>query len=151
MDTTSDTIGRALARAVDTRACVIGGMIASALGGWDGALATLLGFMAVDYVTGLLVAGVFHRSDKSDSGALSSNAGFRGLTKKGVMLLMVLLGARLDAFLALSFFRDSVIIAFLTNELISILENAGLMGIPIPAAPRRALDLLRSREDGREP
>jgi toxin secretion/phage lysis holin len=126
-------------------------MIASALGGWDGALATLLGFMAVDYVTGLLVAGVFHRSDKSDSGALSSNAGFRGLTKKGVMLLMVLLGARLDAFLGLSFFRDSVIIAFLTNELISILENAGLMGIPIPAALRRALDLLRSREDGREP
>ena len=134
-----------------TYAGVIGGMIASALGGWDGALATLLGFMAVDYVTGLLVAGVFHRSDKSDSGALSSNAGFRGLTKKGVMLLMVLLGARLDAFLGLSFFRDSVIIAFLTNELISILENAGLMGIPIPAALRRALDLLRSREDGREP
>jgi len=61
------------------------------------------------------------------------------------------LGARLDAFLGLSFFRDSVIIAFLTNELISILENAGLMGIPIPAALRRALDLLRSREDGREP
>ena len=134
-----------------TYAGVIGGMVASALGGWDGALATLLGFMAVDYVTGLLVAGVFHRSDKSDSGALSSNAGFRGLTKKGVMLLMVLLGARLDAFLGLSFFRDSVIIAFLTNELISILENAGLMGIPIPAALRRALDLLRSREDGREP
>ena len=134
-----------------TYAGVIGGMIASALGGWDGALATLLGFMAVDYVTGLLVAGVFHRSDKSDSGALSSNAGFRGLTKKGVMLLMVLLGARLDAFLGLSFFRDSVIIAFLTNELISILENAGLMGIPIPAALRRALDLLRSREDRREP
>ena len=53
-----------------TYAGVIGGMIASALGGWDGALATLLGFMAVDYVTGLLVAGVFHRSDKSDSGAL---------------------------------------------------------------------------------
>ena len=136
---------------VCTYAGVIGGMIASALGGWDGALATLLGFMAVDYVTGLLVAGVFHRSDKSDSGTLSSNAGFRGLTKKGVMLLMVLLGARLDAFLGLSFFRDSVIIAFLTNELISILENAGLMGIPIPAALRRALDLLRSREDGREP
>ena len=136
---------------VCTYAGVIGGMIASALGGWDGALATLLGFMAVDYVTGLLVAGVFHRSDKSDSGALSSNAGFRGLTKKGVMLLMVLLGARLDAFLGLSFFRDSVIIAFLTNELISILENAGLMGIPIPAALRRALDLLRGRENGEEP
>ena len=134
-----------------TYAGVIGGMITSALGGWDGALATLLGFIAVDYVTGLLVAGVFHRSDKSDSGALSSNAGFRGLTKKGVMLLMVLLGARLDAFLGLSFFRDSVISAFLTNELISILENAGLMGVPIPAALRRALDLLRSREDGREP
>ena len=67
----------------------IGGMLASVLGGWDGALATLLGFMAVDYVTGLLVAGVFHRSDKTSSGTLSSKAGFRGLVRKGVMLMMV--------------------------------------------------------------
>ncbi|MBQ9269949.1 MAG: phage holin family protein [Oscillospiraceae bacterium] len=132
-----------------TYAGVLGGLLASALGGWDGALAALLGFMAVDYVTGLLVAGVFHRSDKTSSGTLSSKAGFRGLVKKGVMLMMVLVGVRLDVFLGLTFFRDSVIIAFLTNELISILENAALMGIPVPNALQKALDLLRQEEEDR--
>ena len=132
-----------------TFAGVLGGLLASALGGWDGALAALLGFMAVDYVTGLLVAGVFHRSDNTSSGTLSSKAGFRGLVKKGVMLMMVLVGVRLDVFLGLTFFRDSVIIAFLTNELISILENAALMGIPVPNALQKALDLLRQEEEDR--
>lgn len=132
-----------------TYAGVLGGLLASALGGWDGALVALLGFMAVDYVTGLLVAGVFHRSDKTSSGTLSSKAGFRGLVKKGVMLMIVLVGALLDDFLSLTFFRDSVIIAFLTNELISIVENTALMGIPIPKALQKALDLLRQEEDAR--
>ena len=134
----------------DTGSLFLGGAVAALLGGWDGALATLLGFMAVDYVTGMLVAGVFHRSGKTSSGALSSNVGFRGLTKKGVMLLMVLVGARLDGFLGLRFIRDGVTIAFMANELLSILENAALMGVPVPQVLRQALDLLRQREDGSE-
>ena len=130
-----------------TYAGVLGGLLASALGGWDGALAALLGFMAVDYVTGLLVAGVFHRSDKTSSGTLSSKAGFRGLVKKGVMLMMVLVGARLDVFLGLTFFRDSVIIAFLTNELISILENAAHLGLPVPDQLKQVLEQLHNRQE----
>ena len=126
---------------------VVGGTAAALLGGWDSALATLLGFMAVDYVTGLLVAGIFHRSGKTRSGALSSDAGFRGLAKKGVMLLMVLVGAQLDAFLGLRLIRDGVIIGFMTNELLSILENAALMGIPVPEALRQALDLLKRESE----
>lgn len=65
---------------------IIGSTIAALFGGWDAALVTLVIFMAVDYITGLLVAGVFHRSGKSESGALESHAGWKGLLKKGVTL-----------------------------------------------------------------
>lgn len=122
---------------------IIGGAAASALGGWDQSLITLIVFMAVDYITGLIVAGVFHRSGKTDSGTLSSNVGFKGLVKKGVMLLVVLMAARLDLLLGVAFVRDAVIIAFILNELISIVENSGLMGVPIPPVIKKAIDMLQ--------
>ena len=122
---------------------IIGGAVASALGGWDQSLITLVIFMAVDYITGLIVAGIFHRSGKTESGALSSNVGFKGLIKKGVMLLVVLVAARLDLLLGVAFVRDAVIIAFILNELISIVENAGLMGVPIPPVIKKAIDMLQ--------
>lgn len=125
-----------------------GGLIASLLGGWDGALPALVVLMAVDYLTGLMVAGVFRRSEKSENGALSSKAGFQGLCKKGVMLLMVLVGARLDSLLGLDALRDAVAIGFLANELLSILENAALMGVPVPKALKKALDILQDQADG---
>ncbi len=132
---------------VCTYAGTVAGLLAAYLGGWDGALSTLLVLMAADYGTGLLVAGVFRRSDKSGSGALSSQAGFRGLCRKGMMLLMVLVGARLDSFLGLHMVRDGVAAGFIVNELLSILENAALMGIPIPAVLKKALDLLQDRTE----
>ena len=135
-------------QAICTFGGLLGGMIAAGFGGWDQAMTTLLIFMAADYLTGLAVAGVFHRSGKTESGALNSNVGFRGLCKKGVCLLIVLVAARLDLLLGVEFMRDAVIIAFIINELISILENAGLMGVPIPEALKRGLDLLQRRSGG---
>lgn len=119
--------------------------VAAIFGGWDAALATLLIFMAVDYATGLIVAGIFHRSKKSESGALESRAGFKGLCKKGVALLFVLIAYRLDITIGVDYIRDGVIWAFLANELISIIENAGLMGIPLPAILTRAVELLQAK------
>ena len=75
----------------------LGAAIASLYGGWDAALQTLILFMAVDYVTGLIVAGVFHASPKSRTGALESRAGWKGLIRKGETLLIVLVACRLDA------------------------------------------------------
>ena len=124
---------------------VIGAGIAAAFGGWGAALTTLCIFMAVDYVTGLLVAGVFHASKKSESGRLDSRAGFTGLLRKGMILLIVLIAARLDILLNTTFVRDAVVIAFCANESISIVENAGLMGVPIPAALRRAIEALEAK------
>lgn len=125
----------------------IGALIASLFGGWDTALATLMIFMATDYVTGLIVAGVFHTSQKSGNGALESRAGWKGLCRKGVTLLVVLVACRLDLITGTNFIRDAVIIAFICNETISIIENAGLMGIDIPPALTAAIEVLKKKSD----
>lgn len=127
---------------------VIGGIISTIYGGWSSAMTTLVIFMAVDYLTGLSVAAVFKNSTKSSTGALESRAGFKGLCRKGMILLVVLVACRLDMTLKTDFVRDATVIAFITNELISIIENAGLMGIPIPKVIRRAIDVLKDKEDG---
>lgn len=124
-----------------------GALIASLFGGWDTALATLMIFMATDYVTGLIVAGVFHTSQKSENGALESRAGWKGLCRKGVTLLVVLVACRLDLITGTNFIRDAVIIAFICNETISIIENAGLMGIDIPPALTAAIEVLKKKSD----
>ncbi len=122
----------------------IGGFVAMAFGGWSEALITLIVFMAVDYVTGLVVAGIFKKSKKSENGALESRAGFKGLCRKGVALLIVLVAVRLDIIMHTTYIKDAVIIAFVANESISIIENAGLMGIPVPGIIARAIDVLRN-------
>lgn len=126
---------------------MIGGAIASAFGGWSAGLTTLLIFMAIDYLSGLIVAGVFHRSPKSEGGALESRAGWKGLVRKGMTLLIVLIGCRLDIMLGIMYIRDALIIAFIINELLSITENAGLMGVPIPEALKNAIELLRQKSE----
>lgn len=129
---------------------VVGGFIASLLGGWDAALVTLIIFMGVDYLTGLIVAGVFHNSEKTETGTLESRAGWKGLCRKGVSLLVVLVACRLDLVIGSNFIRDSVVIAFIANETLSIVENAGLMGIPIPAVIARAIDVLKKKAESED-
>mgnify|MGYP005786782683 CR=1 FL=1 len=122
-----------------------GSTVAAALGGWDAALQTLLLFMAADYLTGMLVAGVFRQSGKSEDGALDSRAGFKGLCKKGAQLVAVLVGARLDLLLGTDWARTAVVLFFLGNEGLSILENLGLMGVPLPEALKNALSVLKEK------
>ena len=129
---------------------VIGGAIASIFGGWDSALITLLIFMGIDYISGLVVAGVFHNSKKTDTGTLESRAGFKGLCRKGMTLLFVLVGYRLDLVIGTNYIRDAVIIGFIANEAISIVENAGLMGLPLPAIITKAIDILTKQAESEE-
>ena len=126
---------------------VAGGFIASLFGGWDASLTTLLVFMGMDYATGLIAAGVFHKSQKSEDGALESRAGWKGLCRKGVTLLVVLVACRLDMVTGSNFIRDATVIAFIANETISIVENAGLMGVPIPEVVVKAIDILKQKSD----
>lgn len=125
----------------------IGSFIASLFGGWDAALTTLCIFMAIDYLTGLVVAAVFKKSKKTSTGALSSAVGWKGLVKKGVMLLIVLVAYRLDLLVGSSYIKDLVVISFVVNETLSIIENAGLMGIPIPTVISKAIDLLQKKTE----
>lgn len=129
----------------------VGGFIASLFGGWDTALITLIIFMGVDYITGLIVAGVFHKSQKTENGALESRAGWKGLCRKGTSLLVVLVACRLDLVIGSSFVRDATIIAFIANETISIIENAGLMGAPIPSVLVKAIEVLKQKADNDAP
>ncbi|OUP57695.1 holin family protein [Butyricicoccus pullicaecorum] len=128
-------------------AAIAGGAISQAFGGWDSAMMTLLVFMAIDYVSGLIVAGVFHSSDKSETGALNSIACWQGLLKKGMTLIIVLVAARLDIVLGTAFVRDAVVIAYIVNETISIIENAGLMGLPVPDVIMQAIEQLQGKNE----
>lgn len=124
---------------------VLGSILVSAFGGWDAALKSLIIFMAVDYITGLMVAGVFHNSKKTATGTLESRAGFKGLCRKALILLFVLIAQRLDIMCEVDYIRNAVIIGFCANDLISIIENAGLMGVPLPEVIVKAVDVLQSK------
>lgn len=134
--------------AICTGIGVAGSFIASLFGGWTASLTTLLIFMGIDYASGLIVAGVFHNSPKTETGTLESRAGLKGLIRKGTMLLFVLIGYRLDVAVGTSYIRDAICIAFMANELLSIIENAGLMGVPIPSVITNAVDILKKKSTG---
>lgn len=125
----------------------IGAAVADLFGGWNASLTTLIIFMIIDYISGLIVAGVFNASTKTTSGALESNAGWKGLFKKGMTLLIVLISYRLDIAIGTNYIRDAVCIGFIANESISIIENAGLMGVPVPNAVVKAIDVLKNKSD----
>lgn len=129
---------------------IITACFTSIFGGWSAGMTTLLIFMAVDYLSGLIVAGVFKQSKKSENGALDSRAGFKGLCRKGMILIVVLIAYRMDLLLSTTYIRDMVVIGFCTNELVSIVENAGLMGIPLPAVITKAIDVLKKKAEFNE-
>ena len=126
---------------------VIGSFAANSLGGWDASLQVLIALMVTDYITGVLVAAVWHKSSKSSSGTLNSVAGFKGILKKCAILLLVWIGVLLDQALGSAYARTAVVLFFVGNEGISLLENLGLMGVPFPAFLRRALEALRDQGD----
>lgn len=124
---------------------VIGSAICWAFGGWDAAMAALLVCIAVDYVSGSIVALVFHASTKTESGAYNSAYGLKGLCKKGLMLLFVLVAVQIDKVLGADYVRDAVCIGFCANEILSIIENLGLAGIPMPESVVKALEQLQKK------
>ena len=100
---------------------MFGSAVALLFGGWDIALQTLVLFMGIDWI--------------------------KGLCRKGMTLLFVLIAVRLDLLMGTNYLRDAVCIAFIANEALSILENAGLMGMPIPEVLRQAIDILNGKAE----
>lgn len=125
----------------------IGSTLSYFIGGVDTMFIVLCVFLLVDYISGVIVAVVFKNSTKTESGKLNSSVSFKGLCKKFFVIVLVGVAHLLDITLGTNFIRGGVIVAFISNETISIIENAGLMGIPIPATLRKAIDILQEREE----
>ena len=128
--------------------CLVAGMIAGLYGKWTAALTILAVMMAVDYITGVLVA-ITGRSPKTDGGGLSSKIGFVGLAKKGFIMLIVLVATQLDRAIGNTsmVFQTATVFYYIANEGLSILENADLMGVPFPAFIRKRLESMREQKD----
>ena len=130
-------------------ACIglIGAALSYFIGEWDAMLISLCIAMIVDYISGLIVAFVFKNSPKTETGKASSAVCAAGLVKKLFMLVLVGVANTLDVALGVDFIKAGVIYAFLSNEILSLLENATLMGIPIPKAIQNGLDILNGKVD----
>jgi toxin secretion/phage lysis holin len=103
---------------------VIGSAIAWFFGGWDTAIIALITMITIDYVTGV-VAAIINKQ-------LSSAVGFKGLAKKGCILLIVGMGATVDKLTGKPIVESALTIYYIVNEGISILENMGRIGVPYP-------------------
>ena len=122
----------------------VGGWLGYFLGGCDGLLYALIAFVAIDYITGVMCA----ISDKT----LSSEVGFRGICRKVLIFLLVGIGNIIDVQVLGSpgVLRTAVIFFYLSNEGVSLLENAAHLGLPVPDAIKTVLEQLHDRSDGKE-
>lgn len=122
---------------------VVGMLFTYAFGGWSQILIFLCIAMAADYITGVIAA--IRTGDK-----LNSNIGFWGLTRKGLMLLVILLANQLDLLLNTDVIKGGAIYFYLANELISITENYSRMGLPLPAKLKRVIYIVKAQADEEE-
>ena len=123
------------------------GSVLYLIGGFDLFLEALLVCMIVDYLMGLTIAGVFKRSEKSKNGRLDSFVGWMGISKKITSLLFIIIAVELQKVSGLVGIREGVILTLIVNELISIIENAGIMGIPVPDPIKKMIDVLKPQTD----
>lgn len=125
---------------------VVGASIASLFGGWNEALITLFIFMGTDYLCGIVCAALFKKSKKTSSGKLSSAACLKGLVKKIGEMALVVIAARFDIITGSQYIKDATVIALIVYESISIIENLGLMGVPIPKIITKTIDVLKDED-----
>lgn len=119
---------------------LLGGAITAALGGWDLALQALVLFVVLDYLVGLIAAW----TEKS----LSSKVGFRGIAKKMLLFVPIAICYALDQVLGQEILRSLAIFFYIANEGLSIVENLGRAGVPVPAALGGALEQMKRKGEG---
>ena len=122
----------------------IGGWLGYFLGGCDGLLYALIAFTVIDYISGVMCGIV--------DGKLSSSIGFKGICRKVIVFMLVGIASILDTriFQTGSVLRTAVIFFYLSNEGISLLENAAHLGLPIPTVVRKALNQLHDKSENKE-
>ena len=119
----------------------VGGWLGYFVGGWDGLLYALVGFVVLDYVTGVMCAISDHK--------LSSEVGFKGICRKVLIFALVGIGHILDThvFGETGVLRTAVIFFYISNEGLSLVENAAYLGLPIPGKMKNVLEQLHSRSE----
>ena len=130
---------------IDVIIGVVGSIVVSFLGGWDNGIATLFMFMVIDFITGLYIGAILKRSPKSEHGGLTSKASFNGLVKKAMIIIIVGMMYQLDILFGIDYLRNGTILAYCFSEGISIIENAGIIGVPIPDIVKKGIDLLNNK------
>ncbi|WP_153124693.1 phage holin family protein [Peribacillus tepidiphilus] len=122
----------------------IGAGISFVFGGWHTLLSILLAFVILDYVSGFIAAGI--------EGKLNSSVGMKGIAKKVAVFFVVAVAHMMDVALGYDghILRDATIFFFLANEALSILENVGRIGVPIPSALQKAVDILSDKSKGED-
>ena len=126
----------------------LGTMLINIIGKPTNELMILLMLMIIDLITGTLVSAVWHKSSKTKSGKLSSRVMFKGIVKKILTLVIVVIAYQLDILLGINVIRYIVIITLIIEEILSIIETITLTGLKVPAIITKALDILeRSVKD----
>lgn len=127
--------------ALHIAAAGIGGIVTYIWGPWDALIVALVAMVIIDYITGVIKAAV--------QGKLSSAVGFRGLLKKVAIFLLVAVGVMVDRVIPATneAVRSAVIFFYIANEGLSILENAGELGLPLPAALKKSLEKMQDKEE----
>ena len=120
----------------------IGSLLINLIGKPTEDLIILLVLMTIDLIVGFLISAIWQKSTKTDSGKLSSSVMFKGIVKKFLTLVIVVIAYQLDILLAINVIRHIVIIAFIVEEVLSITENIAITGIKIPTIITKALDVL---------
>lgn len=121
----------------------LGGGAASYLfGGWSSLLSILLAFVVIDYITGFVAAGI--------EGKLASDVGLRGIAKKVFIFVMVAVANLADQAVGTQIIRDAAIFFYLANELLSIIENSGRIGLPVPPIITQAVEILKGKSEVQE-
>lgn len=123
----------------------LGSLLCCCFGGWNKSLITLTFFIAIELLVGLL-KGVCGKSEKSENGGISSKVMRQGFIKKFLIYVYVAIGHFLDGYIGIDFCRESICIYFIINELISITENIGILGVPMPAVVNKCIDILKNKE-----
>lgn len=121
--------------------------ILSMFGGWSNLLAILLAIIVIDIITGVVLAAFFKGSSHTQSGGLSSKYGYQGILKKCMILLVIMLGGLLDTVFQCEVIRSAIIIYYIANEGLSVLENTAAMGVPYPKFVLNILDSMKKKAD----
>lgn len=123
-----------------TGAAAVGAVVGFLFGGWSILLGILLAFTIIDYVTGMMAAYT--------EGRLRSTVGFKRIPKKIMIFVLVAVAHLVDRAVGTNdLFRDATIFFYLANELLSIIENAGRMGLPIPEQIKQAVEILQGKSE----